>query len=314
MNRIEELLVQIIDSLPEGKVITYGSLAELLGWRRAARYLADCVRRLKLCGFEKWYKVVREDLSVQEGAELPLLMEGIGIRNGRVSRDHLANPHEIDVDVVPVLKRARESQRTLRKLMSLEDALDPDDVELAAGVDVSYVDGCPEVAVASCVVMDRRGEIKEIRTVRTEPTFPYIPTFLAFRELRPCVLAVRKCSFDVLFVDGHGLAHPEKFGDACHLGVVLGAPSIGVAKSLLAGKVIDGRIFLDGDQVGWVLERGKRIFISPGNKIGLESSVRIAEAFIFEGPQPDPLVLAHRESRKEASKIKTEIRSKGRKT
>ncbi len=314
MNRVDILIAQVIDSLPKGKVITYGSLAELLGWRRAARYLAGCVRKLRLCGFEKWYKVVREDLSIQREAKLPLLMEGVEIRGGRVSEDHLVKPDEIGIRIVPVLKRARNSQRVLRSFMSLEDSLDPDQIELAAGVDVSYVDGCPEIAVASCAVMNRSGEVVEVKTVRTEPVFPYIPTFLAFRELRPCVMVVKRCSFDVLFVDGHGLAHPERFGDACHLGVVLDVPSVGVAKSLLVGRVIDDRILVDGDHVGWVLRRGRKIFVSPGNRVSLASSRRIAENFIFRGPQPDPLVIAHRESRREAARIRAEIRSRRRKT
>src|SRR5512139_2492106 len=40
---------------------------------------------------------------------------------------------------------------------------------------------------------------------------------------------------DLLVCDGHGLAHPRRFGLACHLGVLTGLPSMGVAKNHLVG-------------------------------------------------------------------------------
>lgn len=72
-----------------------------------------------------------------------------------------------------------------------------------------------------------------------QPTrFPYVPGFLSFREVpaMAAALALLPAPPDLVVVDGQGLAHPRRFGLACHLGVVTGLPTIGVAKSRLVGR------------------------------------------------------------------------------
>jgi deoxyribonuclease V len=72
-------------------------------------------------------------------------------------------------------------------------------------------------------------------------TFPYVPGLLSFREL-PCILAsfrkLRGLPQAVLY-DGQGLAHPRRIGIACHLGLWLGIPTVGCAKSRLCGTYDD---------------------------------------------------------------------------
>jgi deoxyribonuclease V len=136
-------------------------------------------------------------------------------------------------------------------------------------------------------------------------TFPYVPGLLSFRE-GPAVLAVlRKLRTlpDVLIYDGHGLAHPRRFGIACHLGVILDRPTIGCAKSRLIGThrepassrgsivpVID-----DGEVIGSVLRTQDGInpvFVSVGHLIDLRGAQRIVLACAIRYRLPEPTRLA----------------------
>lgn len=107
------------------------------------------------------------------------------------------------------------------------------DVETVAGLDIAYDKNSDDV-VASAVVL-RRGDLAVVdqAVVRGRSDFPYVPGLLAFRELPMLLRAVESLSVapDVFVCDGYGLAHPRRFGLACHLGVVLDVPSIGVAKN-----------------------------------------------------------------------------------
>jgi deoxyribonuclease V len=138
-------------------------------------------------------------------------------------------------------------------------------------------------------------------------TFPYVPGLLSFREA-PAVLAAcaeLRTEPDLFLFDGQGYAHPRRFGLATHLGVVLDRPSIGVAKSRLIGHYEDPeRVFgahtplIDHDEViGAAVRtrpRHKPLFVSPGNKISVETAVAITLACCRNGAfLPEPTRLAH---------------------
>ncbi len=134
-------------------------------------------------------------------------------------------------DLTP--EEAASLQKSLRaQVRPLPDFGTPSTV---AGVDVGIKDA---VARAAIVVLDFPSLQPRDQAVADLPiTFPYIPGLLAFREMPAVLAAADKLAVepDVFIVDGQGLAHPRRFGIACHLGVALDRPTIGCAKSRLVG-------------------------------------------------------------------------------
>ncbi|MBS7619682.1 endonuclease V [Candidatus Bathyarchaeota archaeon] len=170
--------------------------------------------------------------------------------------------------------------------------------EFIAGVDVSY-EG--EFAYAAAVVLNSQLEIVDQAVSKTRVNFPYIPAYLAFREAEPIKSVVRLLQhFDILIINGHGVAHPGGFGLACHVGVELDKPTIGVAKSLLTGKaktVSGDKSVIEhaGKVIGSVISRPgfKPLYVSVGNKISLESALSIVKNTLLDAYLPEPLRIPH---------------------
>jgi deoxyribonuclease V len=173
-------------------------------------------------------------------------------------------------------------------------------VRKACGVDVSYKDKC---ASAAAVVMDTKNfEILDYVISKTEVRTPYVPGLMMLREADPVLSALKslKEKFDILLVDGNGMLHPRKCGLASYLGIVLNKPTIGVAKSLLCGKIEGNAVKLDGKILGKIIEKkkGRKIFVSVGNKISLKTAVKLAESLIKEEQWlPQPLLVADKLSK-----------------
>lgn len=104
---------------------------------------------------------------------------------------------------------------------------------LVAGVDVSYDKSSERVAAAVALMDLATLELQESAVVYGEVRFPYVPGLLGFREVPILLEALGKLvnRLDVLVCDGYGIAHPRRFGLACHLGVVTGLPTFGVGKN-----------------------------------------------------------------------------------
>ena len=113
----------------------------------------------------------------------------------------------------------------------------PHGIRLVAGVDISAPDKEGKARAAAVVLSYPELEMVELKVAREMLPFPYLPGLLAFRELPLILAALERLEKepDLLLADGQGLAHPRRFGIACHLGLWLERPVIGCAKSLLLG-------------------------------------------------------------------------------
>lgn len=198
-------------------------------------------------------------------------------------------------------EEAKRLQLLLSKRVIRKDLL-PDPITHVAGVDVAYRE---EYSIAAAAVLDYASmRLKETKTSRQKTESPYRSTFLSFRELASVVSAMKKLRTqpDVTLVDGHGVAHPRRLGFASHLGLVLDAPTIGVAKSLLCGKIED-----DGNEL-WrpVIHRDetvgaavftkphvKPVYVSIGHKVSLKTAIDIVLHCASKYRTPEPLRAAH---------------------
>ena len=161
----------------------------------------------------------------------------------------------------------------------------PDAVRHVAGLDVAYAEGSDGLAAAVVVLDARTLEEVDRAIVHGHADFPYLPGLFAFREVPALIAALEQLGTtpDLLVCDGQGLAHPRRFGLACHLGVLTGLPSVGVGKTPFVGTYKDpgsrrgdaSDLVLDGDVVGRVLRTRddvKPVFVSIGHGMDLENA------------------------------------------
>lgn len=208
-----------------------------------------------------------------------------------------------DWDLTP--REAIALQQRLHARLELSDRLPR--LGRVAGVDVGF-DAARGVARAAVVVLEWPGlERLEHRVAQRVTDFPYVPGLLAFRELPAIVAAVESLHTapDVFFCDGHGIAHPRRFGIACHLGLLADRPAIGVGKSRLVGAAAEpGRergarvSLLDrGEVVGAVLRTRtavRPVFVSPGHRVGLETAIELVLRAAPRYRLPEPIRAADR--------------------
>lgn len=189
----------------------------------------------------------------------------------------------IDIERIELL------QKELSLKVVLRDEL-PTEIKYIAGTDVEY-DKMSDAVVGAVVVFDYLTKsLVEVATHAMAAPFPYIPGLFSFREMPPLVEAHKKLTIkpDLIICDGHGIAHPRRFGLASHLGVELNVATIGCGKSRLYGRFeqpgIDrgcSAVLFDertGEDIGRVLRTQKNVnplFISIGNKVSIETACKI---------------------------------------
>jgi len=201
-------------------------------------------------------------------------------------------------DVTPA--QARDIQLKLRPMVERKNRL-PRRLRLVAGADVALDLEEPGAwrsgrgRVFAGVIVYRFPEMEEVERVSAHLPlrFPYVPGLLSFRELPTLLAAFQRLRHapDLIFCDGHGYAHPRRFGIASHLGLLLDRPTIGVAKSVLVGKyrqppatagkhapLIDPK---SGEVIGAALRTRKGaqpVFVSLGHRISLPRAIELTLA------------------------------------
>ncbi|WP_313027149.1 deoxyribonuclease V [Pseudomonas lopnurensis] len=202
---------------------------------------------------------------------------------------------------------ARLMQQALAAQARLED--DFASLRLIAGVDVGFEEG-GAITRAAVVLLDAATlEVVAQSLARIPTSMPYIPGLLSFRELPAVLQALEALPEvpDLIFSDGHGIAHPRRLGIAAHLGVVTGLPTIGVAKKILTGEHdeldlargsrVDLRDKRTGEVIGSVLrskDKVRPLIVSPGNRVSLATAPRLVMQYVTRYRLPEPTRLADR--------------------
>jgi len=201
--------------------------------------------------------------------------------------------------------RAIHIQRELAS--SVESTKPRSPIRFVAGTDVAFTSGGSQ-SVAAVVLWDLEERTVVEEHVALRPlTFPYVPGLLSFREAPVVLAALRKLRRDPdgLMLDGHGLAHPRRFGIACHVGLICDLPAIGCAKSRLTGlhgepawKRGSKVPLFDSDRIiGTVLRTQdgiKPVFVSIGHKVDLRTAENVVLGSSTRYRLPEPTRLADR--------------------
>src|SRR5262249_41245969 len=180
------------------------------------------------------------------------------------------------------------------------------EIRAVAGADISFNKFSDTIYSGIVVLSLPDLQIVEQSGIRSTARFPYVPGLLSFREIPSLLEAWEnlKTKPDLLMLDGQGIAHPRRFGIACHTGVLLDLPTIGCAKRILVGT--PGELGLEagsqsplidrGEQVGVALRTKKKvapIYVSVGHLIDLDSAVELVLRATDKHRQPEPTRQAH---------------------
>ena len=201
------------------------------------------------------------------------------------------------------IAEAKIIQQQLAEKVCTQDHINK--VATVAGTDVGFEQGGKITRAAVVILSFPALELIEYSISRCPTTFPYVPGYLSFRECPALLEALSKIKQqpDLLLCDGQGIAHPRRMGIACHLGLLTGIPSIGVAKSRLIGthevvgeekgcwQPLYDRKGDDNDEViGAVLRTRtgvKPLYISPGHNISLPTAIHYVQACLTRYRLPE---------------------------
>jgi len=202
------------------------------------------------------------------------------------------------------LDEALRVQQELSRRLIMRTTFAPAAVQRVAGIDVAFRHGIARAAVV--VLAFPALEVLDYALADVPVCFPYVPGLLAFREAPATLAALSRLSQtpDILICDGHGYAHPRRFGLASHLGVLLDLPAIGCAKSCLIGTHAepgpaagDWAPLVDAAEIiGAALRTragARPLYVSVGHRVDLHTAVAIVMACTRRQRLPETTRQAH---------------------
>lgn len=199
-----------------------------------------------------------------------------------------------------------EKQNILKTDLDLLSDITIKDEMIIAGVDISYHKDDKKACVGITVFKNDKLFYSKCKII--DIVIPYVSGFLGFREA-PFYMelideynTLHNKQIDVILVDGNGILHNNRFGSACHLGVLSNIPTIGVTKTLYCvdgirqnykNELNNGRyeIKVGNELLGVALvttdESKNPIFVSVGHKIKLDTACKIVLQFCkYRIPEP----------------------------
>lgn len=179
--------------------------------------------------------------------------------------------------------KALALQRELAREVVLIDAFET--INYVAGVDVAYHKESDKIVGGITILEATSLKLIETHLAVSVARFPYIPGLFSFRELPVIMEAMDQIKTvpDLIICDGHGIAHPQRFGLASHLGVLYDVATIGCAKNLLTGTFVDpspqrgssAPLVDEGDVIGAALRTQtevRPVYVSTGHRISLKTA------------------------------------------
>lgn len=201
----------------------------------------------------------------------------------------------------------RAAQEELARRVRLRDEF-AKPLRMVAGFDVAFEDDGTTTRAAAVLLDAETLQPLETHLVRLPTRMPYVRGLLSFRELPALLeaLALLSAKPDLCLIDGHGFAHPRRFGIACHFGVATDLPTIGVAERVLVGTSSTALHEMRGafttvrdgsEQIGWML-RSKPgclpLVVSPGHRVAMATAPEMVMRFVTTYRMPEPTRLAER--------------------
>ena len=304
-----EYTYNLVRQIPPGKVSTYGAVAIALGDKVAARAVGRMMNQNPNADDMPCFKIVHSDgrlggfgLGIDDKIRR-LQQDSIHVDNGKIAdfEDVFFDNFQTDYP----LKTLRKEQINLSKKVSLQD--DFNDIETVAGIDVAYPDNEFHEACGACVILDYHTmQVIEESVVFSPTDFPFISTYFSYRELPIVQKLINQLRLtpSMVLLDGNGIIHPARCGFASHAGVILDLPTIGVAKTLLYGTIIDSKVIIDREQRGYAFSKKqgiRPIYVSPGHRVSLKTSVEVVK-HLSSLKNPEPLRHAHQLAKKNLPK------------